>query len=1244
MKTKTSKTLKKGFIAVAILLSFGVNKSFSQLQNFDINFGVTGDTICAGGLVSMTAHLDTINIIPQLAFPVGVTLDDGFSSVIPLPFPFTFYGTVYNSVIFSSNNVVSFNIANAGAFCPWAIPVTPLPFIGSPPQLWNCIMGPWQDTYINNPGGTCRYATQGVAPNRIFFVEFINLPMFSCTTDGCFTDQIQLYENGNIVETHIQSKTLCPTWNGGNATHGLQDATGTLADIVPGRNGTQWTANHEGTRFTPNGPGAYTITTIPFAPILTYSSSSITWYANTVAVGYGPSLNVSPLVTTDYYAYIQYGIGQSCDPDSLIPINIAGPFTVTVAPSYLLNSAVILPATNTNGFGVSCNGDLTGSASIAAAGGLSPFTYSWNTVPVQNNDTAVNLGAGTYVVSVTDAGGCTVTASVTITQPPLLTATAPVVVGVSCNGASNGSVSESPSGGTGAGTYSYVWTSASGIVGTTQTVNGLPGGSYHVVVTDANGCTTSANAFVLQPSAITAIIPPPTNITCFGINNGAATVNAAGGTGAGTYSYVWTNSASTVVGTTASITGLAADTYTVTVTDANGCVQTATTTINPAVAVSANITSQIDVTCNGGSDGSLTAVPGGGTPGYTYSWTNSASTVVGNTAVVAGLSAGAYTVTITDANGCVQTASATITQLAQVTATIDLPSLTSVSCNGGNNGSATVNPGGGTGTYSYVWTNTASAVVGNGATASNLPIDTYTVTVTDGNGCVQTATAVITQPTPLVAPINGQTDVSCNGGSDGTASVNPNGGTGLYNYVWTSVSSGNVVGTNINAIGLAADNYTVLVTDANGCTALQNVTVNQPTQVTVSVSPDSTICNGQSTSISAIGNGGTPGYIYSWSNSVNGASQVVTPPTGANVYSVIATDLNGCQSLSSSLTVTVNPVLNVSALGTPSICIGSTASISSLAGGGNGGPYTYSWNNGSILGQNATVAPDHDSTFTVELNDGCSPPVQASVTIIVNALPVADFLPLTASGCPPFNVAFTDGSITPSGSQFDWNFGDGFSSPSQNPSHVYSQTGIYNVSLIVRTPQGCADTLQQPNVVTVLEVPAAMFAMSDEQISMYNAVVSFTDLSSGAISQSWNFGDGIGTSDSLNPVYQYTAAGTYTIQLLVENSAGCFDSTQSVIQVNNEITLYAPTGFTPNGDGVNDYFQAYGIGITDYSIWVYDRWGSLAFHSNNKNVAWNGKTNNSGELCPSDVYVYKIQYTDVDGKAHDYVGHVTITR
>jgi gliding motility-associated-like protein len=691
------------------------------------------------------------------------------------------------------------------------------------------------------------------------------------------------------------------------------------------------------------------------------------------------------------------------------------------------------------------------------------------------------------------------------------------------------------------------------------------------------------------------------------------------------------------VGTLATATNLGAGTYTVVVTDANGCSQTATTTITEPAAVTAAINPPVNVSCNGGNDGTATAVGGGGTGVYGYVW-SSATGIVGTIDVATGLVAGDYTVVITDANGCTQSASVTITEPTAVTALINPP--TNVTCFGGNDGSAVVVPGGGTGLYGYVWSS-VSGVVGTDATVTGLIAGDYTVVVTDANGCTQTSSTTITEPTLVTALINPPTNVSCNGGNDGTAIVVAGGGTGSYGYLWTSSTA--VVGTTATATGLVAGNYSVVVTDANGCTQTATTIVTEPTLVTLAVAGNTTICIGQNAVVSASGAGGTPPFAYAWDNTNNDSVQPVAPIV-STTYSVTVTDVNGCSPAPQYVTVSVNPPLSVNAAATPSICLGATANISASAGGGNGGPYSYSWNNGAILNPNATVIPVHDSTFTVEINDGCSPPVQTSVHVIVNAVPQVDFTPFSIAGCPPLVVNFLDNSIAPAGSYYNWNLGDGSSSASQNPSHVYSNPGVYSVSLIVSTAEACADTLSLSNVVTVLDLPTAMFSMSEEEISMYNAVVNFTDLSSGAVWWNWNFGDGVGTSDSANPVYRYNSSGLYTIQLIVENSVGCFDTTYSLLRVEDEITLYVPTGFTPNGDNVNDNFKAYGIGITDFDMWVYDRWGTQVFYTNDKEHPWNGNHNDNGKPCQNDVYVYKIKYKDVEGNSHDYVGHVTLVR
>ncbi|MGV3638996.1 MAG: cadherin-like beta sandwich domain-containing protein [Adhaeribacter sp.] len=417
------------------------------------------------------------------------------------------------------------------------------------------------------------------------------------------------------------------------------------------------------------------------------------------------------------------------------------------------------------------------------------------------------VGSNTITVLATAEDGTTKTYTLAITRAVPAIVLTQSQVNVSCNGGSNGTAAVSATGGT--APYTYSW-SPSG--GTGAMATGLAAGNYTVTVTDANGQTATGNYAITQPTALTASITAQTNLACNGGSTGSATVSVSGGSPG--YTYSWSPSG----GTGATATGLSAGTYTVTVTDANSCTTTKSVTITqPASALTASISAQTNVACNGASTGSATVSVSGGTPGYTYSWSPSGGTA----ATASGLSAGNYTVTVTDANGCTTAKSVTIIQPTALTAFISAQ--TNVACNGASTGSATVLASGGTPGYTYSW----SPSGGTAATATGLSAGTYTVTVTDANACTTTRSVAITQPTALTATAT-KTDATTLGGSDGSASVSVLGGTPGYTYSWSP--SG---GTAATATGLAAGSYTVIITDANACTITRTVTVGQPSAAQV---------------------------------------------------------------------------------------------------------------------------------------------------------------------------------------------------------------------------------------------------------------------------------------------------------------------------------------------------------------------------------------------------------------------------
>ncbi|REC48741.1 hypothetical protein DRF62_19680, partial [Chryseobacterium piscium] len=386
---------------------------------------------------------------------------------------------------------------------------------------------------------------------------------------------------------------------------------------------------------------------------------------------------------------------------------------------------------------------------------------------------------------------------------------------VSCNGSTNGTATVTASGGI--APYTYSW-SPSG--GTAATATGLAVGVYTVTVTDNLGCFTTATATITQPTAIsgTTVV---TNIACNGGSTGAINLTPTGGSAP--YTFNWGGGI-----TTEDRTGLSAGTYTVTITDANGCTGTVTATVTQPTAMSATV-SQTNVSCNSGSNGTAGIVVTGGTAPYTYSWSPSGGTA----ATATGLLAGTYTVTVTDANACTITRTVTITQPTAISGTTVV---TNIACNGGSTGAINLTPTGGAAPYTFNW--------GGGITTEDrtgLAAGTYTVTITDANGCTGTVTATVTQPTAMSATVS-QTNVSCNSGSNGTAGIVVTGGTAPYTYAWSP--SG---GTAATATGLLAGTYTVTVTDANACTITRTVTITQPTAISGTTVVTNIACNGGST-------------------------------------------------------------------------------------------------------------------------------------------------------------------------------------------------------------------------------------------------------------------------------------------------------------------------------------------------------------------------------------------------------------
>jgi hypothetical protein len=369
-----------------------------------------------------------------------------------------------------------------------------------------------------------------------------------------------------------------------------------------------------------------------------------------------------------------------------------------------------------------------------------------------------------------------------------------VASSVSCAGNTDGSIDLTPVGGS--LPYAYAWSNGA----TTEDLSGLAPGTYDVTVTDANGCTATANAVVTAPEAL-AVNPSTYSASC-GQSDGVAIAYVSGGTAP--FSYSWST------GATTSIINVPGGSYTILVTDANGCQASSLATVFEMPSLVTGFAFATPVGCPGDSTGTINLQASGGALPYTFLWSNGATTED-----LSNIPAGNYSVTITDAYGCTGTASASVGSPMPMSVGASVHQ--EVRCYGQDNGHASVTVFGGAFPYSYNWSHGAT-----GYNQSNLVAGDYTITVTDGNGCTAATSLTITQPDSMQLRLT-VTDVTCLGGADGSASVLASGGDGFYFYNW---SNGEFSSSTISSLQAGA--YSVTVNDFNNCTATASFTVEEP--------------------------------------------------------------------------------------------------------------------------------------------------------------------------------------------------------------------------------------------------------------------------------------------------------------------------------------------------------------------------------------------------------------------------------
>lgn len=769
---------------------------------------------------------------------------------------------------------------------------------------------------------------------------------------------------------------------------------------------------------------------------------------------------------------------------------------------------------------ISCFGANDGEASVSLSDTTGDATISWT--PGGINDSIFNLGAGTYYVEVSDTFGCVKTDSVMIIEPSQMVM-ADTASDVACNGDTTGFIYVNVSGGIPG--YDYNWSNGA----ITDSLTNVGAGVYYVTITDNNSCELRDTFQLTQPNPLAALTGAQRPL-CYGDSNGTANIQVFGGIEP--YSYQWDANANSQDSSLA--TDLPAGLYSVEITDSNNCVSTFNINVQNPDSLESEMLSDVDAGC-GMSNGEAEVIADGGTGSLGYEW----SDLSGQTSTTAtGLPGGLYYVTITDQNNCERIDSIMVDIDYSVGGPLVNIDTSGTTCDVSGDGVATITPTSGIAPYLYEWDpNTGGQ---DSSTAVNLDVGTYSVTVTDSNGCyTDTMVIIINDDTPPFAQLD-VTPPSCYQYEDAMIEASTSEGVPPYIYTW------NTGETTDSISDLAPGIYYVDIIDDVGCSFTDTIEVPDAPSMLPQISGNSYVCYGDSINLLAQGSEQVIGYEWSTGEITD---NIVVDPLMDSVYTVTVTNGNCFEE--DSFFVEVKALPEISFVGDSGLCDSGSIELAAIAD-----VETYLWNTG-------------DTTSAIQ--------IEAITSLSSYTVTVTDSL-----GCINSNDS-------------------------------------------------------EPFTVTIYPKPVAGYDTA--LVGWFAQDITFIDSSTSDVNQwLWHFGDG-DESTVQNPLHQYEDVGEFEIMLVVTNEFGCIDTTTGLVYIEESIQI--PNVFSPNGDGLNDYFTIPFVG-KEYEIVIHNRWGQELFRSQSDRIIWDGRTM-SGTIAPEGTYYYVLTAV---GSKEDYStsGYFTLVR
>lgn len=940
----------------------------------------------------------------------------------------------------------------------------------------------------------------------------------------------------------------------------------------------------------------------------------------------------------------------------------------------------------------SCNTAANGGAVVTVSGGKAPYTYSWSPGGAATKD-LVNVIAGTYVLTVTDALGCTkqVTANITIDSAIAIRGTLDSTKASGCASSASGAAYVSISGG--ATPYSYSWKRGSVTVATTEDLIGVTAGSYTLTVTDNNGCTVVLNATVgVLPSGVSVALDSVQRPTCLVSADGKVYVSVSGGLTP--YTYSWSNGA-----TTEDLISANPGTLVLTVTDANGC--PGQLIVNLSYDTSKTLVVKNDslkgAGCLTGKSAAVYITASGGTAPYSYLWSDGS---VG--ADLMNVLPGSYTVQVTDARGCRISGTTTvgIDTALSIRAVVD--SVEGAGCSGSKSGKISVSVSRGVAPYLYSWSNGATT-----EDISNVAPGAYTLVVSDAAGCNKTLSASVGIDTAkkIVVTVDSVRGASCSLAANGALFISVKGGQAPYNYSWSNGA------TTANLVGAAPGFYSLNLIDASGCAASLSATITvDPAKAlkVAAVSVKDAGCSGNASgAINIDVLGGVPPYTYSWSN---GAITKDVNSLVPGSYTVRVKDAAGCsEDFSTIIKVDTANLIELAVVSVADArCAGSSSGSINVSVSGGVPPYTYMWSNGAItkdlsyvksgsyllnvmdaIGCTAqlsvNVGINNTNPVTVKLdsvrNVGCVDTASGAiyVSVIGGMTPYTylwsngaatqdivgvpkgayllnvtddagcfDNLSTTVGTATPIVVAAdqsdvscyggTEGSIVLKVSNGSGLYAYKWSDGNLNNTRNNLGAGSYTVK-VSDVVSGCTEektfNIAQPDSLSV-----SATVMKDSCLPGFDGSVQL-QVSGGTSPYTYAWSNG-GNSDAIRNV------GAMDYSVSITDSKGCkIARTFTVSQAKCDFSIDVHDVITPNGDGMNDTWIIEGIEFYPGShVQVVDKWGDLVYERRPYDNSFNGFNSKTGAELPSGTYYYILRLNEANknGGESTFKGSLLIKR